>query len=325
MANASLQTVTHAAEAFQMLRGIFCVYKPANISCAAVRQTLIGNLCRDLNEMEVRPPTDFVSIEGSVSNGAQLTVKSCPSFADHPLIVGPRYQPEDFKMVHGIKLGKYTSGVLLMRVNGGYHKIKKLCDSNQLRTYELRGEFGKASDTHTPLSKIVEKATYRHITAAKLEQLLGSIQSSYQVQAFKYAGVPLNSQAAFEMAAKDTVRPADKSPPLVYNIRCVELDLPYFTLELSCIHETEDYLLQLVHEIGLHLRSCAICHRVRLIRYGLFNTDLALLRKHWTLEYILRNIEDCRQLVDQELLEPKSPHFIDLNEASRSSCSETDS
>ncbi|KAL3182242.1 hypothetical protein MRX96_007442 [Rhipicephalus microplus] len=134
-----------------------------------------------------------------------------------------------------------------------------------------------------------------HITAAKLEQLLGSIQSSYQVQAFKYAGVPLNSQAAFEMAAKDTVRPADKSPPLVYNIRCVELDLPYFTLELSCIHETEDYLLQLVHEIGLHLRSCAICHRT------------------------------AGSLWNQELLEPKSPHFIDLNEASRSSCSETDS
>lgn len=203
--------------------------------------------------------------------------------------------------------------------------MKRLCDSNQLRTYELRGEFGKASDTHTPLSKIVEKATYRHITAARLERLLGSIQSAYQVQAFKYAGVPLNSQAAFEMAAKDTVRPADKSPPLVYNIRCLELDLPYFTLELSCIHETENYLLQLVHEIGLHLRSCAICHRVRLIRYGLFNTDLALLRKHWTLEYILRNIQDCRQLVGQELLEPHSPHFTDINEANKPSCSQTDS
>ncbi|XP_037558167.1 pseudouridylate synthase TRUB2, mitochondrial-like [Dermacentor silvarum] len=154
-----------------------------------------------------------------------------------------------------------------------------------------------------------------HITVAKLERLLGSIQSAYQVQAFKYAGVPLNSQAAFEMAAKGTVRPADESPTLVYNIRCVELDLPYFTLEVSCIHETENYLLQLVHEIGLHLHSCAICHRVRLVRYGLFNTDLALLRKHWTLENILRNIQDCQPLVAQELLEPHSPHFIDFNEA----------
>lgn len=325
MANASLRTVTHAPEAFQLLRGIFCVYKPANVSCTAVRRAVLGNLCRDLNEMDVRPPTDFVTIEGSVSNSAELTVKSSPSFADHPLVVGPRYQPEDFKMACGLNLGKYTSGVLLMRVNGGYYKMEKLHHSNQLRTYELRGEFGKASDTHTPLSKIVEKATYRHITAARLEQLLGSIQSAYQVQAFKYAGVPLNSQAAFEMAAKDIVRPADNSPTLVYNIRCVELNLPYFTLELSCIHETENFLLQLVHEIGLHLRSCAICHRVRLIRYGLFNTDLALLRKHWTLEYILRNIQDCRKLVAEELLEPDSPHFIDFSEANKPSFGETDS
>lgn len=315
MANTSLQTVTYAPKAFQLLRGIFCVYKPANVTCADVRRAVIGNLCRDLNEMDVRPPTDYVTIEGSVSNSVELTVKSSPSFADHPLVVGSRYQPQDFKMACGVNLGKYTSGVLLMRVHGGYHKMKKLCHSNQLRTYELRGEFGKASDTHTPLSKIVEKATYRHITVAKLERLLGSIQSAYQVQAFKYAGVPLNSQAAFEMAAKGTVRPADESPTLVYNIRCVELDLPYFTLEVSCIHETENYLLQLVHEIGLHLHSCAICHRVRLVRYGLFNTDLALLRKHWTLENILRNIQDCQPLVAQELLEPHSPHIIDFNEA----------
>lgn len=319
----SLQTVTYAPKAFDLLRGIFCVYKPANISCAAVRRTIIGNLCRDLNEMDVRPPTDFITIEGSVSSGNELAVKASPSLADHPLVVGSRYQPEDFRMDPGFRLGKYTSGVLLMRVNGGYNKMKKLCDSNQLRTYELRGEFGKATDTHTPLSKIVEKATYNHITVSRLERLLGSIQSAYQVQAFKYAGVPLNSQAAYQMAATGTVRPAEKSPTIVYNIRCLELDLPYFTLEVSCVRETEAYLLQLVHEIGLRLRSCAICHRVRLKRYGLFNTDLALLRKHWTLEYVLRNIQDCWPLVTEELLEPHSPHLIDANSLSQAGCGQT--
>ncbi|XP_077505162.1 pseudouridylate synthase TRUB2, mitochondrial isoform X1 [Amblyomma americanum] len=320
MASVSLQTVTSAPKAFDLLRGIFCVYKPANISCEAVRRTIIGNLCRDLNELDVRPPVDFVTIEGPVSGGKELTVKTSPNYADHPLVVGSRYQPEDIKMCCGINLGKYTSGVLLMRVNGGYHKLKLICDSNQLRTYQLRGEFGKASDTHTPLSRIVDKATFRHITVAKLERLLGSIQSAYQVQAFKYAGVPLNSQAAFEMAATATVRPAEKSPTLVYNIRCVELNLPYFTLEVSCIHETENYLLQLVHEIGLRLHSCAICNGIRLTRYGLFNTDLALLRKHWTLEYILRNLQDIRPLVSQKLLEPQSPHLVDVNDINQTGC-----
>lgn len=319
----SLQTVTYAPKAFDLLKGIFCVYKPANISCAAVRRTIIGNLCRDFNEMDVRPPSDFITIEGSVSSGNELAVKASPSLADHPLVVGSRYQPEDFRMACGLHLGKFTSGVLLMRVNGGYNKMTKLCNSNQLRTYELRGEFGKATDTHTPLSKIVEKATYNHITVSRLERLLGSIQSAYQVQAFKYAGVPLNSQAAYQMAATGTVRPAEKSPTLVYNIRCLELDLPYFTLEVSCVHETEAYLLQLVHEIGLRLRSCAICHRVRLTRYGVFNTDLALLRKHWTLEYVLRNIQDCRPLVTEELLEPHSPHLIDGNSLSQAGCGQT--
>lgn len=52
----------------------------------------------------------------------------------------------------------------------------------------------------------------------------------------------MDSQEAYELAAAGSVRPADKSPPLIYNIRCVELNLPFFTLgESGCGKEAQAY------------------------------------------------------------------------------------
>jgi hypothetical protein len=63
----------------------------------------------DLCELESRPPTNHVFIEGSPSTS--LSVHVAPSFADHPLLVGPRYQPEDIRCTWGMPLGKNVSGV----------------------------------------------------------------------------------------------------------------------------------------------------------------------------------------------------------------------
>ena len=63
-----------------------------------------------LNEMECRPPMDYVSIEGNPST--QLTVTVKPNLADHPLVVGPRYQIEDLKCSWSNYLGLHSSGVL---------------------------------------------------------------------------------------------------------------------------------------------------------------------------------------------------------------------
>lgn len=276
-----------------------------------MRKIIIGNLCRDLNEMEVRPPTDFIKIEGSVTSGKPLTVRAVQNLADHPLVVGPRYQPQDVRMTWATEVGKVVSGVVVMSVNGNHRKLMQFKEANHLRTYELRGEFGRASDTLRPYGRIVEKATYDHVTVGKLERLLSSIQAAHQVEAFKYAGVQMDSQEAYELAAAGSVRPARKSPTLMYSLRCIDFSLPFFTLEVSCINEHQSYLLQLVNDIGLKLRTCALCHQVRQTRYGHFNLDHALLRQHWTLEHILNNIQHCRPLMAEEKVIPQSAHFAD--------------
>lgn len=67
-----------------------------------------------------------------------------------------------------------------------------------------------------------------------------------------------------------------------------------FTIsEVNIINEYENYLLSLVHEIGLKLRCSATSTAIRCIRYSSFTIDQALLMKHWNLQFVLNSIKQC--------------------------------
>ena len=65
--------------------------------------------------MEVRPPKQIVKIEeiaDSQTSETKYVVKQEESLADNILVVGQRYQPEDFKSICSCHLGRFSSGVI---------------------------------------------------------------------------------------------------------------------------------------------------------------------------------------------------------------------
>lgn len=64
----------------------------------------------DLNNLPGRPPKPYVKIEGDTTKPMKVSV--IESYADNPLIVGPRYQMEDFKYHWAQYPGKKSSGVV---------------------------------------------------------------------------------------------------------------------------------------------------------------------------------------------------------------------
>ncbi|CAG2065199.1 unnamed protein product, partial [Timema podura] len=98
----------------------YCAYKTRFIVLRLLWMYIITSfpyrlnkkLCIDLCELKCRPPIDHISIEGDPTKS--LTVQKSPSYADHPLVVGPRYQPCDFRCTWATYLGKDTSGVFGM-------------------------------------------------------------------------------------------------------------------------------------------------------------------------------------------------------------------
>ncbi|KAG8198749.1 hypothetical protein JTE90_023512 [Oedothorax gibbosus] len=304
-----MKTLQYAHDAWKYLNGIFCIYKPPDLYNLFAKKTLAFNLCRDLNQMEKRPQQELVMLKGSVSTNKPFSVELIPNYADHELVSGPRYQDQDVRITEISALGKKSSGVLLMAVNDGCKHAKNLKECNFLCKYVVKGRFGLGTDTHMADGKVQGRFTYSHIRQAQLDRLLASIQASHQALGFKYSGVDIYSQEAYELASKGIVRPSGKSDPIIYGMKCTDFELPNFTLEIHCINENEMFLAELVQQIGVYLKSCAVCTQLRRTQFGHFTLEHALLRKHWTLEYILSNITLCKNILGEDGYAPQTAHF----------------
>ncbi|KAF5928219.1 hypothetical protein HPG69_016592 [Diceros bicornis minor] len=140
-----------------------------------------------------------------------------------------------------------------------------------------------------------------HVTREKLERILALIQGSHQKALVMYSNLDLQTQEAYEMAVRGLIRPMNKSPMLITGIRCLHFAPPEFLLEVQCMHETQKQLRRLVHEIGLELKTTAVCSQVRRTRDGFFTLDDALLRTQWDLHSIQDAIQAAAPRVATEL------------------------
>lgn len=301
--------ISYAPDAWKLLEGIFCVYKPAGITMNGLKKSILSCLVRDLNSLEGRPPENYVKIEDDPSSQTGLTVTNVPSFADNTLVVGPRYRTGDIHFSWTTNHGTYTSGLSVVGVNCDKYTFL-LRKARYLKCYQACGRFGTATNTFHEDGKIVEKSTFGHIKQFALDRLLASIQAAHQQHMYHYMGVDIKSQTAYELASKGLIRPAENSPPILYGIKCIDFNLPEFTIEIQCINENEGYLMKLIHEIGLTLRSTAVCTKLRQVQFGPLSVENALLNKHWTLEHIINNIIECRKIIKPQRYMPSLANFI---------------
>ncbi|XP_015270414.1 PREDICTED: probable tRNA pseudouridine synthase 2, partial [Gekko japonicus] len=201
----------------------------------------------------------------------------------------------------GHRLDTKSSGVFVLGVGRGNQLLDEVRDAHLSRTYTVRGLFGKATDDFSDTGKLIEKTTFDHITGEKLERILSVIQGSNHKALLQCANIDLKTQEAYELAVRGLIRPMENSPPLITAIRCLQFAPPEFHLEIHCLHETQQYLRKIIHEIGLELKSTAVCTQVRRVRDGAFTLDDALLRTQWTLHNIRNAILRSRLKVKMAL------------------------
>ncbi|XP_045102994.1 mitochondrial mRNA pseudouridine synthase Trub2-like isoform X2 [Portunus trituberculatus] len=303
--------INYAPEAWNHLHGVFCVYKPVDMSVRFMRNVIVGNLCRDLNELQPRHVPPIVAIEGSISEG--LVVKEKENFAAHELVLGPHYQPKDLRVSWAQYLHKDVSGVCIMGVNRGCKGTHLVRESRLIRTYMVSGKFGYATDNLFHTGKVVEKSRFAHVTKGKIVRALMSIQAAHQRASMEFLGLDIHSQEAYEaLSCTGLVRPEENSSPILYALSVKEFNPPDFTLEVSSINETGDYLKELIHSLGIKLKTNAVCTQLRCVRYGPWTLGHALLRKHWSLEHIVNNIGQSYPLLNN--ITPKSPSLASLEE-----------
>ncbi|XP_061208874.1 pseudouridylate synthase TRUB2, mitochondrial isoform X2 [Neopsephotus bourkii] len=256
--------------------GLFAVYKPAGVAWGRVRDAVETRLLSELNAGPGRPLPQrirFLPTPGR-DGGTELVPTLVPVLAEHPLVLG---------IGHGNKL------------------LTDLYNCHLSRAYTVGGLFGKATDDFSDTGKLVEKTTFDHITREKLERILAVIQGTNHKALLMHSNIDMKTQEAYELAVRGLIRPMGKSPPIITAVRCLQFAPPEFQLEIHCMHETQQYLRKVVHEIGLELKSSAVCTQVRRTRDGVFTLDDALLRSQWSLQNVRSAIWSCQSKVQAEI------------------------
>ncbi|XP_075893548.1 pseudouridylate synthase TRUB2, mitochondrial [Nelusetta ayraudi] len=289
---------TPAVRLVRRLEGLFCVYKPPGVHWKLVRDTIETNLLKGVNATPVQPPPHEVRFllqsggDTEAATGLTLTASSVPMLSKHPLVTGPEFQ--HIKIGVGHRLDVSSSGVLVLGVGNANKALNGLHTTAVTRDYTLQCEFGTATADFSDTGRVVERSTFGHITLDKLERVLAMLQGVNQKALLMYSNVDMSSQEAYEMAARGLLGPEGKTVPILTGLRCTHFQPPNFTLEVQCVNETQKYLRKVVHEIGLELRSTAMCKGVRRTRDGPFTLQDALTRQHWTVSDVMEAIGQYR-------------------------------
>lgn len=82
-------------------------------------------------------------------------------------------------------------------------------------------------------------------------------------------------------------RPTSELEITLIYCRC---GLFFSVAEVQCLNDTQKYLRRIVHEIGLELRSTAVCKGVRRTRDGPFTLKDALVHQQWTAADIMQAV-----------------------------------
>ncbi|KAI5138561.1 pseudouridylate synthase TRUB2, mitochondrial isoform X2 [Manis pentadactyla] len=286
------------------LHGLFAAYKPPGLKWKHLRDTVELQLLKGVNAGKPPAPEQRVRfllgpMEGSEEKELTLTATSVPTLTSHPLVCGPAFT--SLKVGVGHRLDAEASGVLVLGVGRGRSLLTDMYNAHLTKDYAVRGLLGKATEDFCEGGRLVEKTTFDHVTREKLDRILAVIQGSHQKALVMYSNIDLQTQEAYEMAVRGLIRPMSKSPMLITGIRCLYFAPPEFLLEVQCMHETQKQLRRLVHEIGLELKSTAVCSQVRRTRDGFFTLDDALLRTQWNLQSIQNAIQAAAPRVAVEL------------------------
>lgn len=68
----------------------------------------------------------------------------------------------------------------MIGINAGSRLTYHINIARPTRAYKVHGQLGKATDTYLWNGKTIEKATFGHVTRAKIDQVVAHMQAAHQ-------------------------------------------------------------------------------------------------------------------------------------------------
>lgn len=284
-----VKSTNYAPDIYRSLNGIVLVYKPPRFTFKDLIDEVRNRLSDQLNQLKPRPLATHLVVDSEENK-----IATVPNLADHPLVVGPRYNPWELQVGSPFPRLTYRSSGLTILLLGGANRyyLRRMNRANLVSIYHIEGRFGYITHNFFYDGRIQDKTTIKHIKSGRLDSVLSRIQSNQQERLFDSSSLARHSQEAYELAKAWPSRPPKMADwPVIYRLRCIHLKLPYFKIELTVTNENDLFLSQLVHDIGLMLKSGAYTESIRRVRCGPFDMKDSLTDRDWDLQSFLNNIK----------------------------------
>ena len=166
------------------------------------------------------------------------------------------------KVGHTGTLDPMATGVLPLLVGKGTLCSKYLINHN--KTYKVKLELGKKTDTADTEGKIVEEkeVTNKMLEKTVIKEVLNKFLGKQEQIPPIYSAIKVNGKKLYEYARKGQTVEIKPRQIEIYSIELLSIDkkLKQIEFEVSCAKGT--YIRSLCEDIGNKLRNCSIYERI---------------------------------------------------------------
>ena len=166
------------------------------------------------------------------------------------------------KVGHTGTLDPMATGVLPLLVGKGTLCSKYLINHN--KTYKVKLELGKKTDTADTEGKIVEEkeVTNKMLEKTVIKEVLNKFLGKQEQIPPIYSAIKVNGKKLYEYARKGQTVKIKPRQIEIYSIELLSIDkkLKQIEFEVSCSKGT--YIRSLCEDIGNKLRNCRIYERI---------------------------------------------------------------
>ena len=166
------------------------------------------------------------------------------------------------KVGHTGTLDPMATGVLPLLVGKGTLCSKYLINHN--KTYKVKLELGKKTDTADTEGKIVEEkeVTNKMLEKTVIKEVLNKFLGKQEQIPPIYSAIKVNGKKLYEYARKGQTVKIKPRQIEIYSIELLSIDkkLKQIEFDVSCSKGT--YIRSLCEDIGNKLRNCSIYERI---------------------------------------------------------------
>lgn len=170
------------------------------------------------------------------------------------------------KAGHAGTLDPLATGILLVCLNEATKVSRFLMDMD--KEYRARVKLGERTDTCDSQGTVIERKEVPQLAESEIEEAVSTFRGMIMQKPPMYSAIKIGGKTLHRLARKGIEIERPERSVQIYDIRVLEVELPYFDLLVSCSRGT--YIRTLCDDIGTKLGTGAHLSALERTRIGIF-------------------------------------------------------